>query len=1104
MTATWHRCSRWLPPALAAALWMVSATAAADPVTVRAAPHEGYGRIVFNWPSPVGFSAERVDNRVQVRFGRPIEATYGGVARALRRYVSAVEPGPDGISVDLVLTGDWGVRSFDLGSAVVVDLLDQTAEPAEAGPAPTAAEAAPVRVRAGEHTGYSRIVFDWPERVDYRVERAPGAATVVFGRSAPLAVQRLRARPPRFMSGFATEPRDDGVAMTLTVAETSQVRHFRAGPRIVIDVTAPAPKAVEPTPPVPEAPPPAPAPAPPVTAEPAPAAPEPQPASEPQPAPEAQPAKPVVLAPPGDRPVAGAEATAPPAAAAEAPTPEAPAGEVSLRFDWDEPVAAAVFRRAGGLWVVFDKGADFDLDALRAAGGNAVRDIRPVPAEGAAALRLDTVSGVNPDVGRDGLAWLLTLRRQPPTPQAVIETRVQPSSPVGPRIFLPVAEPGEAIAVRDPEVGDNLVVVPVIPLGHGIPRAYEYPQLRLLPSVQGVVIRPRIDTLRVRPLRQGIEVTSAGHLQISPVAEDAAVEAQLGVIKPLSRIVPAERWPVVSTNDFVWMAQGLQRAAAVAAEGDRERRRFDLTRFYIANGFAPEALGVLRAIVADRPEAMEDPQFRLLRGAARLHMGRLVGAADDLGHASLDGNDEGAYWRAALRAGSGDLAGAADELQRTGGIMRPYPLPLKMPLGLLMAEAAIEVGDIKHAAHLLDLLSLEGPTMAQQNQIDYVGGRLRELAGDFDGAVSAWEVVEQGPHRPSRARAAVARIELLLKLQSMTRAEAIDEYEQLRFAWRGDDFEFAMLRRLGQLYLDEGDYRNGLRTLRQAATHFRTHPQAADVTQTMSEVFNRLYLDDEADALAPVTAIALYDEFRELTPAGKLGDEMIRRLADRLVGVDLLDRAASLLDSQVQFRLEGAQKARVGARLALIHMLDRKPEQALEVLKASEVTDLPDDLAAQRRQLAGRALSDLDQAEEALALIREDDSLDADLLRADIFWQRRDWANVAAVLRRLLRGFEARPRQPLTEKQGQYVLNLAIALTLSNNEIGVDRVRSDYGAAMDNTVYRDAFRLIASPEAPGLLDYRTIAGKVSTVENFQAFMTAYRERLQAESLSAIN
>ena len=79
------------------------------------------------------------------------------------------------------------------------------------------------------------------------------------------------------------------------------------------------------------------------------------------------------------------------------------------------------------------------------------------------------------------------------------------------------------------------------------------------------------------------------------------------------------------------------------------------------------------------------------------------------------------------------------------------------------------------------------------------------------------------------------------------------------------------------------------------AAHFSADRQAPEITTQMSETFERLFLDGHGDALPAVSTIALYREFQELTPTGDKGNEMIRKLADRLVEVDLLDDAAALL-----------------------------------------------------------------------------------------------------------------------------------------------------------------------------------------------------------------
>ena len=1115
------------------ALWLFPAPRVwAEPVSMKAAAHEDFGRIVFNWPSPVRHSADVAGKRLIVRFGRPIETTYGGVVRVLRKYLRGATPGTDGRSVVFTLKKNFGLRNFDLGSAVIVDLMDRTpskSTDASAGPpdaaAKTTAKVPLVRVRSGEHKGYSRIVFDWPRKVNYQVEQSGDTAIITFRRPARINLQALRKKPPKYVKRVTSKPEQDRLSVTLKVSETSRLRHFLSGSKVVIDVMAPGKGETEVARAEKSAPPAAPTeaakearkkipekqaattvseptPLVPARSKP-PAAPEIGPAGAPKSA-DVVAAEQTLGMLPGVK-ISAPAAPAPAAVPVAAVTASALQGSaVGLRFDWSEPVAAAVFRRAGFLWVVFDKSTAPDLDKLRVAGNNIIRGIERIPSERATILRMTTVAGVNPDIKRDGFAWILEFRRQPLKPKSKIETKPQPNPPppIRARLFLPVPNPGNAIALKDPEVGDNIVVVPVFPLGHGIERIYQYPQVRILPTSQGVVIQPLIDDLRVRPLRQGIEITSSSGLLLSPLGAADTATAEMEIMRPLTRIFDLKKWARGGLRSFIKDKRKLQDAAAKAKNDRRTKARLDLIRFYFANGFSAEALGILRVVGKDNPEKLNDPEFRALRGANSYLMGRYQDARQDLYHESLDENDEAIFWRAALVASEGNLAGAARVLRRKGSITRPYPKVIKMPLALLVAEAAIMIGDIKQAETYLQALQAEEPNPAQKSQLNYVEGRFMELAGDFDGAIGKWEEVQAGPHRPSRAKAAVARTELLLKLREFTPGEAIDELEKLRFSWRGGDFEFALLRRLGHLYLKEGDYRNGLRTLRQAATHFRNHKKAPEVTKDMVDTFYKLYLQGGADSLPPVTAIALYDEFKEL--AGAKSDEVDRMLADRLVSVDLLDRAAELLDAQVQFRLKGVEKARVGAQLALVHLKAKNYEKALEILGISKESDLPEGLLSQRRHFRARALMGLTRQEEALALIKEDKSLDAGLLRAEIFWNSKDWPMASQALRRLLRDFNAKPKKPLDDKQGRYVLNLAIALTLSGNERSLNRLRADYGEAMGTGPYREAFRLIASPQTIGLIDQDSIADKVKDVENFQTFMTAYRDRLSRQKLSSIN
>lgn len=1105
------------------ACWVVltagMGVAHADTVRVRADAHNGYGRITFVWPQPVGHTVRRSGNDVVVQFSRKIEGDLTPIVRRLGKYVRGARINGDGFSVTLALKGAFAHRDFDSANMIVVDLIDGPAQSrTPTGQGPPAAKAPMVGVRTGIHPGYSRIVFDWPKTVAHRVEVNGAQARIVFGAPATIALGSLQGGRLPYVLGAETQPTTNGVAVVLTMPPGASVKSFAVGTKIVVDVLKPSGGAALTTNPSAAPPPTSIAPS--------------QSASRTEPPPPtAAPRTPVVgpvaLTPPQQTlpqstpPTAGP--TGGPAGNGQnAPSlfsqGEAPAIEfkaraikdsadsVTLRFDWTEPVGAAVFRRAGNVWAVFDKPVKFNVADLKAAGGNIIKDIAQVPSSRGAVLRMNLVQGVNPALSREGFSWMMTFKKQNIPPPTLIESAAQPNSPLGARIFLSVPGSGTPVAFTDSTVGDTLVAIPVIPLGHGVGRAYSYPQVRLLPTVQGIVIQPLVDDLRIRSLRQGVELTSVSSLYLSPVTPEQAAGLKLGAVdaKPLSKVLDLSRWgrpddaAVLKTKH-----QLLADVSAAPTPQTLEKARLNLARFFFANGFNPEALGIVELVAQTRPKIVDEPNFLLLRGAIRVMMGRDQEAQADLNSPLLKDIDEATFWRAALLAGEDHLAVAAPDLRHAGAIVKSYPKALKMPLGTLVAEANVEMGDAKQAAQYLEALNADKPSKIEKARLDYVDGKLKELSGKFDAAVKEWEKVEESRNRPARAQAAVARTELLLREKKYTTQQAIDELEKLRFAWRGDNFEFRLLRRLGDLYLSVGKYRQGLRTLRQAVTHFRDNPEAAAVTKKMTEVFDQLYLGGRADALAPVTAIALYDEFRELTPPGARGDEMIRKLADRLVGVDLLGRAAALLESQVDFRLSGAQLERVGARLALIYIMNKEYDKAIAALKKSASTAGGAELGLERTRLQAHALMGLDRSQEALNLLKDDKSVRADQLRMEIYWRSKDWKGAARALKNLVRLSGAKPRKPLNEEQSRNVLALAVAETLSSNERAVAILRADFGPAMAQTPFKDAFSLITSPPNQGLIDYRRMNAMVATVDSFQGFLNSYLERLKKGDLSAI-
>jgi tetratricopeptide (TPR) repeat protein len=831
---------------------------------------------------------------------------------------------------------------------------------------------------------------------------------------------------------------------------------------------------------------------------------------EPAPAPAPTLARPV--APPAAAPAGETAAIASPPTEPVAPPPEEPAApaaagnSVTVRMDWKDPTAAAVFRRAGHLWAVFDRSADQDLAAIRAAGRGVLQAVEQIPANKATLLRARTVAGVNPSLRRDGSAWLLDFLKQPLAAQTALDPEVEIDPTRGGRVRLAVVGAGEPVTMVDPEVGDRLVVVPVLPPAHGVGRDYDYPEFSLLATAQGIVVVPRIDDLKVRSTKDAVEITSERGLSVSPVPKAVRDRSLLRPATEPSRLLGLDRWQDLPTAAVVDRKRSLFHAAATADGAAKQSARLALAEFLLSQGLASDGLGVVEVIAADRPQASGEPRLRLLKGATLTMLGRTGEAAAELRHPGLDGNDEGQLWRLAADAGKeASQADAVEVMRRSATIVFSYPIALRIPLALMLSEAAIGGGDPRLARRLLDVLAAEPLDDRQRAALAYLEGRVLEESGEFAEAAARWAAVEDGADRSSRARAALARVELGLGQGELTAAQAIDRLERMRFAWRGDDHEFRLLRLLARLYLEQGEYPRGLRTLRQVVTHFPDHPEIPEVTRQMADAFANLFQGGAAEALPPLSAIALFEEFRELTPTGAGGDELIRRLADRLVSVDLLNQAAAVLEDQVAHRLQGTDKARVEARLALVRLLDRNPEAALAVLSAETGDDLPEPLRQQRLQLTARALTDLGRFDEALAALGDDASPDTELLRAEVHWKRQDWRAAGKALARVIESSGGRPGQPLDETQARHVLNRAVALSLGGDRHGLNRLNDRFGPAMDATPYRDAFRLIARPSASaaGNLHGRVRDG-VGDAEGFQSFLAAYRDRLQAGGLSGIN
>jgi tetratricopeptide (TPR) repeat protein len=769
-----------------------------------------------------------------------------------------------------------------------------------------------------------------------------------------------------------------------------------------------------------------------------------------------------------------------------------------LRFDWPEEVAAAAYRRGASLWLVFDRPPPRDLTIELARLVPQFGPYEQFEAAGATLIRMAAPPVLVPSLRKEGAAWIVDLWSADRAATPDIETSVDGAAQSA-TVSFAMPDAGRLLSLQDPDLGDRIIVVPVTGAGHGLSQSREYPQFRAIESYQGLIVQPFSEEIEVTLADGAAQIRDAGGLVISFGGNLARVESDVSVPPTGPRLLDPAAWRRGGGEQFLNDKQELQTALSNAVPEQLGVARMDLARFYFAHGLSAETLGVLRLRQDADARLGMDPQSRLMTGASEFLIDDFENAAKDLFDPSLEGEWEAELWHAAFAAASHDWALAARRFARTEPLIAAYPHAIRTRLRLLAAEANLGLADTVAADRYLEQIRADSPSHGEEAQVAYLVGRRLQLEGDIEDAVAMWNRVLDSRHPPSQTRARVALLDLGLEQGLVSPEQALQELERLRFAWRGDRFEFALLQRLGDLYIAQHDYRQGLRALRQAASYFPDSGRAQAVVQRMRDVFVNLYLGNAATELPPLRALAMYEEFKELTPPGDRGDQVVGTLVDRLVEVDLLDRAAVLLTAQIRYRLTGADKARAGSRLAMIRLLDRSPGKAIDAIEISAEPNLPAELNRERRHLRVRALSQLGRYDAAMSELGKDDDAEAMRLRADMLWAQRDWPAAAVALGRLV---PAAPDadKPLSEADSRAVLDLAVALTLSGERDKLAALGKAYGEVMRTQPSALTFAMLIGNPQGG--QNKSIAEELAQVAEVEAFMANYRERLQQQQAAA--
>lgn len=774
---------------------------------------------------------------------------------------------------------------------------------------------------------------------------------------------------------------------------------------------------------------------------------------------------------------------------------------VSLSFPWNVPVNLSVFKRGEYLWIVFDHSQNIDMAEILAETKNIASEVIHIPHPQATILRIKPYKEISAFVRKEGLLWIVDLINGPaPSQVKDMPLFTQYDSLRRAYMFVPTLNSGNVIFVIDPEVGDNIIVSPTSDIGEGFRDRYRYPDFDILPSIQGLAIAPNSSDVLLTRGNTGITVKALDRgLNISSDLDALKRRQSLSDMDQDMSAFDFSISPQILTLNFNEAVEQLKNDMRAAPENQKDKAALELVKYYIANGLGTNALSILNRM--ELPENSEISQERLhaLHGIANFLAGRFEEAIEDFSFGRLPNSNEAVFWRTLASSARRFKKEDNTVLMSFVSLIKDYPQELKERIALIGAETSLQANDDIALQNFLDILKNSEHGFNRPARVAFLNAKKLVMQGYPRNALSEYRALATSP---SLKYSSMARMEMALlgfRLGAISAPKAAAELERLRYAWGDRKFKLELLQNLADIYTKDRNFYNALKTMQESLA-ISDNETKARTLEKMVSLFEDIYINNQADYLTPLKSLALYHDFEWLAPKSPHYNDIIQKLADRLVAVDLLDRASDLLKVQLKSNtLTPLQRNKVGTRLALINLFEEDNNQALKVLDATEVDNLPQYLATHRLIIRAKALSNLGRIEEALKLLDSDTSKNALLLKSEIYWNGGRWGAASDTIKYLIE--KPVPGQKLSEEQIGYILDWATALKKAGRETVIVRLRNKFLPYFENTKYYSVFSILTGNLENDKIDIRAIDKTINDIAAFSNFTKIYNDSLKNSSLS---
>lgn len=751
----------------------------------------------------------------------------------------------------------------------------------------------------------------------------------------------------------------------------------------------------------------------------------------------------------------------------------------------------ASFFRGKYLWIVFDQKKLFSFEE-----GGIFSEFELVPSQEGTVIRMKVDQEfTKAQVEKVEYGWSINVSKR--DNQNWLKQNILTPEPIPDTDGFLIRgdfEDNKVISFEDPELGDIISAVPLITKGARVYSKLDSIEFSLLKSIQGIGVVFYSDDVVMEKYKDAVRVISDTALPEDISSQASTIFTQdIDDYLNLPTILPYKDKKLDILNFIEQKARIIREASEDIDKTSAFERNFALAKLYFINGWYHETVDSLNlAKQLSQADYQGHFQARFLKAVAHSLIGEHRRAKEEyddlLSYSDLNQIAELVVWNNynefALAANTKHI-GAVNHLS---SFMEFYTDDKYWPLVTADIELALLANDLKLVEKIFR--EVRAPSKDKYaNNLKFYKAEYYKKKKQLNLAKQYYrDLVYQDHDIFNKVRAEFALTKMRKEAGEINSSVAAEILERLRFEWRGDQLEYEILLQLALYYRDMKDIMSSLRIYKYTQDAFSNKISNFYITSEMARIFNDVFLPGGlAEEMDDFTAIALFYEFKELNPIGEQGDDVIISIAKRLVKLDLLENASDLLRHQVNYRLKGEKRVDIADYLAVILMMDKKPDEAMLILDSTDKDNFDFNKHEYRVRLRAEALIDLEEYDKALLYLKKDQSNDATILKKEAIFKAQRW-NVYAdmislefddIIQKV--GTDASAAQDVLRLAiSYYMLNLHDQLVMISQEIG-DR----------NAKLRNIVDLLIS--SSGSVDYKNLDQSLN-IDQMQMLLNKYKNQ----------